>query len=396
LAIAILSVFIFSFSPFIYIAYKEKSTDFFIQILKRLFPFKRGLIHSYWSPNFWAIYTFIDKVLFFAISKLKVKNLHKILSTIFPLKSFEFLVNSENLNLSSIGKTQEIEFNILPNITPKLANILIIILSLLLILSLFLFNSNIDIDIDIENNNKKRKIFTKYLIISSFIFFNFGFHVHEKAFIIISLLMIIYKFTEISIYFDKENSQEINFKNNNFTIRYILYIGCLTQLPLIQSKKDYFSKICLVISYIILTEFFLKFSKFQNKKIRNEKKIIKKNKDLLTRINFQISYFILFFFISTVLICDFIFVFFNKNEFEKMNNFDIPLYIKYNNSQLSHLNYMERLNNENIIENILRNLPFLKELFSFYNKFEFLPLMIISVLNAFFVQIYNIKILFNL
>ncbi len=396
MAIAILSVFIFSFSPFIYIAYKEKSTDFFIQILKRLFPFKRGLIHSYWSPNFWAIYTFIDKVLFFAISKLKVKNLHKILSTIFPLKSFEFLVNSENLNLSSIGKTQEIEFNILPNITPKLANILIIILSLLLILSLFLFNSNIDIDIDIENNNKKRKIFTKYLIISSFIFFNFGFHVHEKAFIIISLLMIIYKFTEISIYFDKENSQEINFKNNNFTIRYILYIGCLTQLPLIQSKKDYFSKICLVISYIILTEFFLKFSKFQNKKIRNEKKIIKKNKDLLTRINFQISYFILFFFISTVLICDFIFVFFNKNEFEKMNNFDIPLYIKYNNSQLSHLNYMERLNNENIIENILRNLPFLKELFSFYNKFEFLPLMIISVLNAFFVQIYNIKILFNL
>lgn len=389
LAISIISVFLISFSPFIYISYKEKSSDIFIQILRRLFPFKRGLIHSYWSPNFWAIYTFMDKILFFVISKLRIKNIHQILSNIFHIKSFEDIVNSTNLNLSSIGKTQEIEFNILPNIEPKYVNLLIISLSLLLIISMFLFNG----DKKYENDIQKRKIFTKYLIISSYIFFNFGFHVHEKAFIIISLLMILYKFLEISISFNKENNQKINFKDNTYMVRYILYIGCLSQLPLIQSKKDYFSKICLVVSYILLTEFFLKFAKFQNKKINND---TKKNKNLFDKMKNYSYFIILVLFISLILFCDFIFVFLNRTEFEKMNNFNIPSYMNYNNTQDSHINYIERMNNENVIENIQNNLPFTKEIFAVLNKYEFLPLMIISVSNAIFVQIFNIRILFDL
>jgi len=215
-----ISVFLVVYSPFILIAINDRSFDIFTQILKRLFPFKRGLLHTYWAPNIWALYSFLDKILSKVLKKSGVSK-----------------------NLSSLGLTQDVSFDVLPDISSKMVIIILIGLSLLLILFAL-----------IKAKNSKQD-FLKYLNLSCFIFFNFGFQVHEKALMNNTIILTINYF----LYLGNKDTQSIKFNilEHNFIL--LTVVSTLAQFPLINSTREFPIKLLLILSLMFLLSIISKY-----------------------------------------------------------------------------------------------------------------------------------------
>jgi alpha-1,3-glucosyltransferase len=103
LGAVVLTPILVAFGPFLVMGQLET-------VLKRLFPFQRGLCHAYWAPNFWALYSFVDRVA-----------IH-----LTPFVGFE-IRNAKAVSSLTRGLVGDSSFAVLPEITSGMTFIITLI-----------------------------------------------------------------------------------------------------------------------------------------------------------------------------------------------------------------------------------------------------------------------------
>jgi len=149
LGVIVISGFALSIGPFVY-------NGTLGALLARLFPFKRGLTHAYWAPNFWALYSAADRLLV---------TFHKMTDPNY--------VPPADAKVTS-GLVQDSVFAHLPQVTP-LATFTITVAALTPIM------------MRLWNSPKEPIQFLRAVILSSFTFYMFSWHVHEKAILLVTI-----------------------------------------------------------------------------------------------------------------------------------------------------------------------------------------------------------------
>ncbi|KAJ5488664.1 Dolichyl pyrophosphate Glc1Man9GlcNAc2 alpha-1-3-glucosyltransferase [Penicillium diatomitis] len=153
LGICVVGVFAIAFGPFV---------DQLPQVKDRLFPFSRGLCHAYWAPNFWAIYSFVDRVLITVAPRLHLS------------------INQEALSSVTRGLVGDTSFAILPEVTKEMTFGLTFIFQLIPLVKLWV--------------RPDWDTFIGAITLCGYASFLFGWHVHEKA-----VLLIIIPFSLIAL-----------------------------------------------------------------------------------------------------------------------------------------------------------------------------------------------------
>ena len=149
----VVAVFLVAFAPFAYYGVLP-------QLFARLFPFSRGLTHAYWAPNIWALYSLVDRLL------IQVARRLPILYTLFH-KSPAVDLN-QSLTRGIVG---DVTFSFLPQIEPNHTFLLTLFYQIMALIPLFF--------------QPKFERFIGSISLCAYSSFLFGWHVHEKAIMLI-------------------------------------------------------------------------------------------------------------------------------------------------------------------------------------------------------------------
>lgn len=168
----VILIFALAFAPFY---------DQIPQVVFRLFPFSRGLTHAYWAPNVWAIYSFSDRIL--SQVSLKLPIFSHFMVKVVNFKNFDRATILRKIDSAgnTKGLVQDVFFTILPNIPPKITFLLTLFYQIIALFPLFI--------------NPTYRRFLGALTLCAFASFLFGWHVHEKA-----IMLIIIPFSFLVIY----------------------------------------------------------------------------------------------------------------------------------------------------------------------------------------------------
>jgi alpha-1,3-glucosyltransferase len=170
LANVVILVFIASLGPFLLMGQIP-------QLLSRLFPFTRGLNHAYWAPNAWALLTAADRVL------LQCEWLHAIFLSHPCLICYDRVdidakrfgasisIDVSGVSSSSRGLVGDTSFAVLPNVKPMHTFLITVIFQSVFLVKLW--------------RTPTYRSFLTALTLCGYTSFMFGWHVHEKAILLV-------------------------------------------------------------------------------------------------------------------------------------------------------------------------------------------------------------------
>lgn len=197
LGISLAIVFGAAFGPFVYWGQLE-------QLKTRLFPFSRGLCHAYWAPNIWALYSFADRVLIYLAPYLKLD------------------VDKSAVNSVTRGLVGDSTFAVLPNITPQQCFGLTLAFQLVALTKLWA--------------KPKWDTFVGAITLCGFASFLVGWHVHEKA-----ILLVLIPFSLVAL---KDRSYLASF-------RPLAVAGHVSLFPLLFTTPEFPIKVAYTLAYLM-------------------------------------------------------------------------------------------------------------------------------------------------